>query len=94
MRNLCEEFKHYRGQPLEVICSNNIKICGIVVESGDESAVIIDHKCRMVRIEYRHIITIIEPQMRLNRLCSMDDCQCGHEHDYDDDENGCYGCCN
>ena len=98
MRNLCEEFKHYLGQPLEILCGGGHKICGIVLEGGSDSALIIDKKCRLVRVEYQHITSIIEPQMRLNHPCSGDECQCGcechHEHghdDDDDDDNG--GCC-
>ena len=97
MRKLCEEFRHFRGQPIEII-TDRMKFIGIDVESDEDGVVIIDDCGRIVRLENRHINAVIELQMRLHRLCSRhdgccdedcDDCRrCGcddrHHHDHDD----------
>lgn len=93
MRNLCEIFKHYRGQPIEVI-TEHMKFCGIDVESDENGVTLIDRKGRLVRIENRQIEAVIEPQMRLRRLCGKDDCDCDcereHEHEHErGEECGC-----
>lgn len=93
MRNLREEFKHFRGQPIEVITEGHFKFCGIDVASDDDSVTLIDKKGRLVRIENRHIDAVIEPQMKLRRLCGDDDCGCdedeNHDHNHHDRDHDC-----
>ena len=78
MPSLCQLFKHYRGQPIEVI-TEGIRVCGINVESDEDGVTLVDRKGRLVRISFCKIEAVIEPQMKLRRLCERDDCEC-HEH--------------
>lgn len=76
MRTLSEELKKLRGQPIEVITNNGMKICGIDVESDEDSVALIDDKGRFVFVVNSHIDALIEPQMKLERLCRDNDCGC------------------
>lgn len=82
-------FKKYKGQPVEVITESRMKYCGIVVEICNHGLDIIDCKGRTVHLENKHIEAVIEPRMKLNRLCARDDCQCECS---DDDECDCNEC--
>ncbi|MGL5512199.1 MAG: hypothetical protein ACRDBM_03040 [Sporomusa sp.] len=84
---LKEIFKKYKGQPVEVITESGMKYCGILVSDEEDGIDIIDGKSRTVHIENRKIEAVIEPRMKLRRLCEEDDCCC--EEDNDDDDNGC-----
>lgn len=83
--NLKELFDRYKGQPIEVITESGMKYCGILVAAYDDGIDIIDAKSRTVHIETRKIEAIIEPRMKLKRLCEEDDCCC------EEDEEG--KCC-
>lgn len=87
--NLLELFKRYKGQPIEVITESGMKYCGIEVDFDDEGVDIIDCKGRTVHIESRHIEAVIEPRMKLHRLCKDNDCCCRRE----DEDRDC-DCCN
>lgn len=80
--NLKELFLRYKGQPIEVITESGMKYCGILVSAQDGGIDIVDGKGRTVHIENEKIEAIIEPRMRLKRLCEDNDCCCE-----DDDEN-------
>ena len=81
MRNLYEEFRHFRGQPVEVIMDNGIKFCGIAVDSNAHCASLVDREGRLVRMEFCHICAMVEPQMQLNRFCGTNSCGCSNEYD-------------
>jgi len=80
-------YKKYKGQPIEVITESGFKYCGIFVANYDRYIEIIDGNGRTIRIEKRKIEAIVEPRMKLHRLCDDDNCCCD---DDDDDEK----CCN
>ena len=87
MRNLTEEFKHFRGQPIEIITEDH-RYCGIDVDSDECGVLLIDRCGRLVRLEFRHIEAIVEPQMALRALCRRTDCNCNdHECDKDRDHD-------
>jgi len=86
--NLKELFNRYKGQPIEVITESGMKYCGILVSAEDDGIDIIDGKSRTVHIEIRKIEAIIEPRMKLRRLCEDNDCCCEEEEHEKDD------CCN
>lgn len=72
-----EKYKRYKGQPIEVITRSGFKYCGILVEICDnESVKLIDHKGRTVDVEICHIEAVVEPRMKLHRLCGDNDCDC------------------
>lgn len=80
--NFHDKYKRYKGQPIEVITESGMKYCGILVEICDsESLEIIDGKGRTVDIEVRHIEAVIEPRMKLHRLCEDNDCCCREERE-------------
>jgi len=87
MRKLCEEFKHFRGQPIEII-AHGMQICGIVVESDEDGVALVDHFGRITRIENKHIEAVIQPQMRLRHLCKRSNCECC-EREKDDPPHPC-----
>ena len=47
MRKLCEEFKHFRGQPVEIVCPDNHFI-GLVADCDETSVLVIDDCGRTV----------------------------------------------
>lgn len=80
-----EKYRRYKGQPIEVIARSGMKYCGILVEICDNEGIdLIDHKGRTVHVEVCHIEAVIEPRMKLHRLCGDDDCCCKDHHDDDD----------
>lgn len=83
-----EIFKRYKGQPIEVITESGMKYCGILIDDDEDAIDIIDGKGRTVRIEKRKIEAVIEPRMKLNRLCADNDCCCKDGDYYE--ENCCY----
>ena len=84
MRKLCEEFKHFRGQPIEII-AHGMKICGINVESDEDCVALVDNFGRITRVENKHIEAVIQPQMRLRPVCDRDNCKCCRKEDSHDD---------
>lgn len=85
--NLKDLFNRYKGQPIEVITESGMKYCGILVDVYDDNSIdIIDGKSRTVHIEARKIEAIIEPRMKLHRLCEEDDCCCKEENEEDNEE--------
>ena len=76
---LDELLRRYKGQPIEVITESGMKYCGILVSAEDGGIDIIDAKSRVVHIELRKIEAVIEPKMKLKRLCEEDDCCCEEE---------------
>lgn len=92
----CYEYKRYKGQPIEVLTRSGMKYCGILVDVDDNEGIdIIDCKGRTVHIEIRHIEAIVEPRMKLQRLCGNDACCCKHHNDdcNDRDEDDCDCAC-
>ena len=85
MPNLCQIFKHFRGQPIEVI-TEGIRVCGIDVESDEDGVTLVDRMGRLVRIENCKVEAVIEPQMRLRKLCKHCDCECEREEKDECDE--------
>jgi len=81
-------YKKYKGQPIEVITESGFKYCGILVAAEDGYIDIIDSKGRTIHIEVRKVEAIVEPRMKLHRLCDDDDCCCDDDDD-DDDEKCC-----
>jgi len=79
MPSLNELFKHFKGQPVEVI-TPRFKAVGLVCESDECGVTLIDRMSRLVRIENKLIEAVIEPQMCLRRVfgddlgCEMDEC--------------------
>lgn len=88
--NLLELFSRYKGQPIEVITESGMKYCGILVVADDGGIDIIDSKGRTIHIENRKIEAIIEPRMKLNRLCEDDNCCCDNDEDEDDEKECCF----
>lgn len=88
MRSLCEEFKYFRGQPVEII-TEGIKFCGIDIDSDDDEVEIIDECNRIVLIPFRHIDAVIEPKMKLTRFCGENDCRCEEEEEEVEEEKDC-----
>ena len=84
--NLKELFERYKGQPIQVITESGMKYCGILVSAQDGGVDIIDGRGRTVHIENEKIEAIIEPRMKLKRLCEDNDCCCDQD---DDDNNDC-----
>ena len=77
-----EILKRYKGQPIQVITESGMKYCGILVSACDDGIDIIDAKNRIVHIELRKVEAIIEPKMKLRRLCEENDCCCEeHRHE-------------
>lgn len=83
-----ELYKKYRGQPVEVITESGMKYCGVLVVAVDGYIEIIDGKSRTIRLEIRKIEAIVEPRMKLHRLCGDDDCCCKDEKECED--NCCF----
>jgi len=75
-------FKRYKGQPIEVITESGMKYCGILAYAYDGYIELIDGRGRTIRIEDRKIEAIVEPRMRLHRLCDEDDCCCEEEREH------------
>lgn len=99
-RHLEYKFKRYKGQPIEVITESGMKYCGTLISVNNEGIDILDCKERVVHVENRHVEAIIEPRMKLQRLCKDNDCcckdhcnendhscdrECGNGGDYDND---------
>ena len=84
---LKELFNRYKGQPVEIITKSGFKYCGIVIEAEDDYVDIIDGKGRTVHIEADKIEAVIEPRMKLHRLCGDNDCCCDKEDR--EEENKC-----
>ncbi|MGL6198243.1 MAG: hypothetical protein ACRC3H_04835 [Lachnospiraceae bacterium] len=76
-----EILKKYKGQPIQVITESGMKYCGILVSAEDGGIDLVDAKSRIVHIEIRKIEAIVEPKMKLKRLCEEDDCCCEEEED-------------
>lgn len=78
-------FKRYKGQPVEILTTDEVRYCGIVLESGDDYVEIIDKCNRIIYIPFDHITAVVEPKMKLNRFCEEDDCDCDEVEDECDD---------
>lgn len=91
--NLQELFIIYKGQPIEVITKSGMKYCGILAAVEDESIDIIDSKSRTVHIENSKIEAVIEPRMKLDRLCEDDNCCCENEREHERDDDDDKECC-
>lgn len=87
MCRLNAELKKLKGQPVEIITESGFKFCGVDTDVDDNSVTLVDDKGRLVLIAIDHIDALIEPQMKLNRVCGDNDCDCRHDHDDDDDDN-------
>lgn len=81
-------FKRYKGQPIEVITESGMKYCGILVVAIDGYIEIIDGKNRTIRLENRKMEAIVEPRMKLHRLCGDDNCCCEEKEEHED--NCCF----
>lgn len=81
-------FKKFKGQPVEILTEGGMKICGVDCDSDEDSVDIVDRKGRTVHVAFRHIEAVVEPRMRLDRICGDDDCNC---HCDDDDYDGYNG---
>lgn len=93
--NLERLFKHYKGQPVEILTEDGVRYCGIDLDSNNESVEIIDKRSRVIYIPFKHITAVVEPKMKLTRFCADDDCDCdydydgnrgGNDNDYDNDD--------
>ena len=71
MPTLCEIFKQFRGQPVEIIVEG-FKVVGIVCHSDQFGVTLIDHCSRLVHFELCQIQAVVEPQMRLCKICDND----------------------
>ena len=76
LETLLERFK---GQPVEILTSDGVRYCGIVLAVCEESVEIIDDCSRIIFILFAHIDAVIEPMMRLRRFCGEKDCVCRDE---------------
>lgn len=85
MCKLTAELKKLKGQPVEVITESGFKFCGVDADVEDNSVTLVDSKGRLVFIAIDHIDALIEPQMRLKRVCGDNDCDCAGDCDDDDD---------
>lgn len=90
-KNLCEEFRHFEGQPVEIFTDDERMHCGIVVNAYEGAVRIIDACGRPTFLEYSHIDAVVEPQMRV-RCCRKRHC-CDRDNDRecegrDDDDFG------
>ncbi|MCL2495263.1 MAG: hypothetical protein FWE98_06360 [Oscillospiraceae bacterium] len=84
----------YKGQPVEILTSDGVRYCGIVLMVCEEAVEIIDKCSRVIFIPFRHIDAIVEPKMKLTPFCARVDCEChkddcecerdnDHRRDYD-----------
>lgn len=87
MYKLNAELKKLKGQPVEIITESGFKFCGVDCDVEDDSVTLVDSKGRLVFIAIDHIDALVEPQMRLKRICGDNDCECRNDHDDDDDDN-------
>lgn len=81
--DLQDKLCRYKGQPVEFITKSGFKYCGILVDSEDNYADIIDKCGRIVHIELRNVESFIEPRMKLHKLCANNDCCCSKDDDDD-----------
>jgi len=92
------QLERFHGQPVEILTSDGVRYCGIVLMVCDNAVELIDKCSRVIFLPYRHIDALIEPKMTLTPFCGRsschcrhDDCECEHkEHkekecEYDDD---------
>ena len=78
MEKICCRFL---GQPIEVLTSDGVRYCGIVLTCCGEALEIIDRCSRVIFIPFRHIDAIVEPKMKLTPFCGERDCDCRREHE-------------
>lgn len=83
-KKLEEVFKRFKGQPVEILTEDGVRYCGIDINPDDESVEIIDKCSRIILIPYAHITAVVEPQQRLMRFCSDDDCDCKDRKDHNE----------
>lgn len=83
---LSHELRKFKGQPIEFITESGFKFCGTEIEVDDDTVEIIDDCGRIVDIPLDHIDAVVEPQMKLKRLCGDNDCDCDDDDDDDDGE--------
>lgn len=81
MRSLCEELKRFAGHPVEIFTDDGRVTRGIDLGANMESCRVIDRCGRVVFIENRHIDSIVEPQMELQRCCEEREHRCHEERD-------------
>ena len=91
-KGLFEEFRRFEGQPVIVETTDCRKHHGIVLDSCEDGARILDECCRLEFIDYCHIAGVIEPQMSLHK------CKHGHHehhghHGHHGHEDDCCNCC-
>lgn len=87
MCRLNAELKKLKGQPVEIITESGFKFCGVDTDVDDNSVTLVDDKGRLVLIAIDHIDALIEPQMKLKRVCGDNDCGCKRDHNDDDDDD-------
>ena len=81
----------YVGQPIEVLTSDRVRYCGILLNSCCDGVEIIDECSRVIFIAMRHIDAIVEPKMKLTPFCNRTNCECRrgdceceeHEHEHE-----------
>lgn len=75
-----EVFRRFKGQPIEILTEDGVRYCGVDIETEDDSVEIIDKDGRIILIPFGHITAVVEPQMKLDRFCGDDDCDCKKNH--------------
>lgn len=83
-------FKHYKGQPVEILTDDGVRYCGIDLDFNNESVEIIDKRSRVIYIPYKHITAVVEPKMKLTRFCADDDCECYYNGNGNGNSDGDY----
>lgn len=83
---LFDEFRKFEGQPVKVFTDDEKVHCGIDMEAFETAVRILDDCGRTLFIDYSHIDTVVEPQMRLRRCC-RDECRCRRDDDNDRDDD-------
>lgn len=99
MKNLFHEFKRFEGQPIKIFTDDGRVQTGIDLDAFEDCVRIIDSCGRLKLIEFCHIDSVEEPQMRLHR-CRCDSKDFGGEfdeefdEDFEEDEDECECGCN
>ena len=90
-RNLYEEFRRLEGQPVKIIMNDRHTFFGLVLTACECSCRILDRCGDIMLVEYCHIDSVVEPQMRLHCHCKPCGCKRDDEEfminaDFCDDE--------
>ena len=67
---LYEMFRHFEGQPVQIFTTDERIQLGIVIKAFECAVKLIDEFGRLKLVEYNHITTVIEPQMRLHNIAA------------------------